>query len=58
LVLVTDVGVVACCGELGGAALGTIEVIRTEVDIVKLDGTFDMSSNGLSDSSAIYPALI
>jgi hypothetical protein len=57
-VLITDVGVVACCGELGGAALGTIEVVRTEVDIVELDGAFDMSSNGLRNSSVIYPALI
>jgi hypothetical protein len=57
-VLITDVGVVACCGELGGAALGTIEVVRTEVDIVELDGAFDMSSNRLRNSSAIYPALI
>lgn len=56
--LVTDVRVVACCGEFGRAALGTIEVVRTEVDIVELDGAFDMSSNGLRNSSAIYPALI
>jgi hypothetical protein len=57
-VLITDVRVVTCCSELGGAALGTIEVVRTEVDIVELDGAFDMSSNGLRNSLAIYLASI
>lgn len=43
---------------LRGFCVHQVVATRTEVDIVKLDCTFDMSSDGLRDSSAIYPAWI
>jgi hypothetical protein len=48
-VLVRDVGVVACCCEAGGTALGAVEVVGAEVDVVEFDVIFDVGSYWLFD---------
>ena len=54
LVLVGDVRVVACCCEAGGAALGTVEVVGAEVDVVEFDVVLDVGSHWLLDGINIY----
>lgn len=44
MVLVGDIGVVACYCESGGAALGAVEVVGAEVDVVEFDVVFDVGS--------------
>jgi hypothetical protein len=49
LVLIRDVGVVACCCEAGGTALSAVEVVGAEVDVVEFDVIFDVGSYWLFD---------
>lgn len=47
LVLVRDVRMVACGGELGGALLQAVEIVGAEVDVVELDVIFYVGTDGL-----------
>jgi hypothetical protein len=58
LVLVRDVGVVACCCKACGAALGTVEVVGAEVDVVEFDVVLDVGSYRLLHGINIYPERI
>ena len=51
---VRDIGVVACCCETGGAALGAVEVVGTEVDVMELDVVLDVGSYWLFYGFNIY----
>ena len=45
--LVRDIGMVAYGGETSGFALGAIQVVGAEVDVVEFDVVLDMSSHRL-----------
>ncbi len=45
--LIRDVGVIACGGELSGALLQAVEVIGAEVDVGELDVVFYVGTDGL-----------
>jgi hypothetical protein len=46
--------VVACCCEAGGAALGAVEIVGAQVDVVEFDVVFDVGSYWLLDGINIY----